>query len=58
MADTRTADERYPVNPNDYTDDTDYAYRPLAEHARRIVADESRAASPTFRLRYDTQAAA
>lgn len=36
MADTRTADERYFVNPNDYANDPHYSYRPLAAHAAAI----------------------
>lgn len=31
------------VNPNDFSDDPDYGYRPLAEHARRIRSDARRA---------------
>ena len=44
MADTRTADERYLVNPNDYSDSPGYMYHSLSWHAAHIVVDERKAA--------------
>ena len=40
MSDTRTADERYLVDPYDYSDDPGYGYHSLGWHAARIADDE------------------
>lgn len=65
MTDTRTADERYAVNPNDFRDDPHYRYRPLSAHAAAIRREATtnrvrsrRAASLKRPLRSAFQAAA
>lgn len=49
MADTRTSDERYRVDPFDYSEDPGYGYHSLGWHAARIADDEKKLARKAAR---------
>jgi len=51
VTDPRTADERYRVNPNDYSEDPSYGYHSLSWHAARAVVDERKEARKSSRDR-------
>lgn len=51
--DPRTADEKYAVNPNNFSNDPDYAYHSLSWHAARVTFTERREQQSAAKIERD-----